>query len=87
MKQFSLSEIMNEIPNSSKFLFNDTQGLNHIFAEFLKYSFGFQLAELLPHIQYVASYFSLPIAYDLPHAAKLDPETVLKGHYEEFLSY
>jgi len=23
----------------------------------------------------------------LPHAAKADPDNVLKGHYEEFLSY
>jgi hypothetical protein len=86
-KQFTLSEIIHDIPQSSYFLFNDSQGLNHMFREFLKFSFGYQLEELLPSIQYAATFFSLPISYELPHAAKLDPDNVLKGHYEEFLSY
>ena len=83
-KQFSLSEIIHEIPVSSYFLFNDTQGLNHIFKEFLKYSFGYQLEELLPSIQYVANFFSLPISYDIPNAARANPENVLKVKFNCF---
>ena len=77
-KQFTLSEIIHEIPVSSYFLFTDTQGLTHIFKEFLKYSFGYQLEDLLPSIQYVANFFSLPISYDVPNAARIDPENVLR---------
>ena len=83
-RQFTLSEIIHEIPVSSYFLFNDTQGLNHMFQEFLKYSFGYKLEDLLPTIQYVAKFFSLPISCDLPNAAKANPENVFKVKFNYF---
>jgi hypothetical protein len=42
---------------------------NDIFADFLEYSFGFNLIDLLPTIQYLCTFFILPLNFDLPTAA------------------
>jgi len=49
--------------------------------------FGYELINLLPTIQYASTYFGMTISIDYPIAAKIDPENVLKGHFEDFLAF
>ncbi len=49
--------------------------------------FGYELINLLPTIQYASTYFGMAISIDYPIAAKIDPENVLKGHFEDFLAF
>jgi hypothetical protein len=80
-KQFGTKEIQESFGNSSNFLLdpNNRVGVfNNIFEEFLGYSFGFQIYELLPTIQYVSGFFKLQFNYDLPTAAKVNKDNVLE---------
>jgi len=86
-KEFDTDQIINEISCDSKFLYRDITGFNQIYSEFVKKSFSYDITEIVPAIQYVAPYFQVKFCYELPMAAKKAPDTVLTGHYEEFLSY
>ena len=59
----------------------------YFFGTFMEKCSGYELQNLLPTIQYSSTYFGLEIKIDYPIAAKIDPENVLKGHFEDFLSY
>lgn len=63
--QFFKDSIASEVENNSQFL-NDGYAYNDLFSDFLAQSFGFQIAELLPTIQYISSFMALPFNYDLP---------------------
>ena len=76
-KQFSTEQILEEFPRSSYFLINEEIEFNVLFQDFLIYSFGFQLCELLPSVQYASTFFILKMNYDLPTAAKVNKENVL----------
>ena len=76
-KQFSAEQILEEFPRSSYFLINEEIEFNVLFQDFLIYSFGFQLCELLPSVQYASTFFILKMNYDLPTAAKVNKENVL----------
>ncbi len=54
---------------------------NDLFGNFLIQCFGFQLTELLPTIQYVATFMALPFSYQLPNR-----ESSVEGHFEDFLA-
>ena len=54
-----------EFVYSSHFL-NPEYPFNDLFSDFLVQSFGFQLAELLPTIQYMSTFMALPFNYNLP---------------------
>jgi len=86
-KQFTTQQIHDEFPHSSLHLINQEYAFNHLFGDFLIYSFGFELIDLLPSIQYGSTFFKLPLNFDLPTAAKINKENVLEGHFEEFLAY
>lgn len=58
---------------------------NQLFIEFIYLSFGFQLHDLAPTIQYVASFMDIPFNYDMPMC--FQNKSALEGHFEEFLSY
>ena len=58
---------------------------NSLFAMFLEQSFSFELAELLPTIQYVSDVFKVPFAYDIPKLNSRHQSN--DDHYEEFLAY
>ena len=77
-KQFSIQQIVEEFPKSSLYLLDNESAYNDLFEDFLLYSFGFQLIDLLPSIQYASSYFKLPLIFDLPTAAKVNKENVLE---------
>jgi hypothetical protein len=42
---------------------------NSLFESFLEECFGYSLEELAPVLQYVVSYFALPMSFELPSAA------------------
>ena len=83
--EFNIEMIINEFVYSSNTFLNPNSEFNHLFMDFLFLSFGFQLHDLAPTIQYVASFMGLPFNYDLPHYAQ--NKNALEGHFEEFLSY
>jgi len=58
---------------------------NMLFMDFIFLSFGFQLHDLAPTIQYVSTFMSIPFNYDMPIYAQ--NKNALEGHFEEFLSY
>lgn len=78
MKRFGLNNIISEFPYSSSYLLNPESEFNNLFSGYLNYCFGFELVELLPSIQYLATYFGLNIVNNLPTVAKLNKEYVLE---------
>ena len=76
--QFSLQQIVEQFPYSSQYLLNPKYSFNDLFGEFLLFSFGFQLIDLLPSIQYASRFFQLPLNFDLPNAARIFKENVLE---------
>ena len=81
---FRVEEVLESFPRSSKYLFDPKNWLNDMFSEFLQYSFGFSLADLLPTIQYCSTYFILPLSFELPARVRNCEQEVV---YEEFCSY
>lgn len=77
-KQFTVDQIYDEFPRSSLYLLDQEYAFNDLFGDFLLYSFGFQLVDLLPGIQYASTFFKLPLNFDLPTAAKINKENVLE---------
>lgn len=86
-KQFSNNQMFEQFPRNSSYLLDKTNQFNDLFDKFLLYSFGFELSDLLPSVQYVSTFIKLPINLDLPKAVKMTKEKVLEGHFEEFLAY
>lgn len=84
--QFSVQEIVEQFPHSSQYLLNPNYAFNELFGDFLMFSFGFELIELLPSIQYVSRFFSLPLNFDLPNAARIFKENVLEVRHTSFHS-
>jgi hypothetical protein len=77
-EQFSVEKIVSEFPYSSLYLLDESFAYNDLFSNFMENYFGMSLLDLLPTIQYVSTYFSLPTNLSLPVAAKIDKENVLK---------
>ena len=77
-KQFSVQQIVDDFPKSSLYLLDNEYAFNDLFENFLLFSFGFQLIDLLPSIQYASTYFRLNLNFDLPTAAKVNKENVLE---------
>lgn len=84
-KQFSAQQIYEEFPKSSLYLIDQQYAFNDLFGDFLLYSFGFQLVDLLPSIQFASTFFKLPLNFDLPTAAKINKENVLEVKMNVFL--
>ena len=63
--QATREEISTVFCQSSQFL-TLCHPFNDLFSNFLEQSFGFQLQELLPTIQYIATFMALPFNYQLP---------------------
>ncbi len=55
---------------------------NDLFSDFLAQSFGFQLTELLPSIQYVSAFMVMPFNYTLP----VVPTEQSEANFEDFIS-
>lgn len=80
-KQFTEQQIYEEFSKSSLYLIDQQIAFNDLFGDFLLYSFGFQLVDLLPSIQYASTFLKLPLNFDLPTAAKINKENVLEVIY------
>ena len=78
LKQYTTQQIFEEFPRNSCYLLDKTSSFNDLFGNFLLYSFGFEISDLLPSIQYVSTYIRLPINLDLPKAVKMNKENVLE---------
>lgn len=66
MQQFTAKEIVREFPGSSLYLLDEENLFNDLFSHFLQYTFGFPLVDILPVVQYCATYFILPPNADKP---------------------
>ena len=85
IKEFTILMIWQEFVVSSNRFLNYFIDYNWLFNDFLYLSFGFQIHDLAPTIQYVWSFMSIPFNYDLPLSAQ--NKNCLEGNFEEFLSY
>ena len=83
--QFSINKIWGEFSYSSNGFLDPESEFNQLFIEFIFLSFGFQLHDLAPTIQYIASFMSIPFNYDMPMCYQ--NKNGMDGHFEEFLSY
>jgi len=83
--EFDIQRIWNEFPYTSSGFLNPNSMFNMLFMDFIFLSFGFQLHDLAPTIQYVSTFMSIPFNYDMPIYAQ--NKNALEGHFEEFLSY
>ena len=67
LRIFKEDEIVQIFPKSSQYLLKPTQ-FNSFYWKFLKQSFGFSLQDLLPTVQYCATFLFLPLDFNLPLA-------------------
>lgn len=56
-----------------------------MFSYFLRESFALEMREILPSVQYLASYFTLTLSYDRPLLE--DEESIEKMGLEEYCSF
>lgn len=66
MQVFTAEEIAEEFPRSSLYLLDDSNDFNDLFRGFLEHVFGCSLFEILPSVQYCATYFGLAFTYEKP---------------------
>lgn len=57
---------MEEFPRSSRYLTSHTSEFNYLYDSFVNYCFGMLLVDLLPTVQYAATYFILPLSFEPP---------------------
>jgi hypothetical protein len=63
---YTKEQVINNFPYSSQFLMEKSP-FNEFFTNFLKESFGWnEIRNLLPMIQYCATFVILPLKFDLP---------------------
>lgn len=84
-REFDAELIWNEFIYTANRYLDGNSEYSLLFMDFLYLSFGFQLEDLVPTVQYVSSFMSIPFNYDLPMYAQ--QQNALEGHFEEFLSY
>ncbi len=63
-----MKRIIEEFPRTSHYLVSeeDDSEFNHLFHIFLMDSFGLDMIEILPAVQYCSTYFGLPLSFDTP---------------------
>ena len=76
--QFNSNQMFEQFPNNNYYLVDKTSQFNQLFGNFLSYSFGFELNDLLPSVQYVATYVKLPLSLEMPKAVKMNKENILE---------
>lgn len=54
---------MTEFPGSSLYLIDESSEFNDLFRSFVGHVFGFSLCDILPTVQYCATYFDLVFSY------------------------
>lgn len=85
MKIFNNKEIVEEFPRSSLYLLDEGNEFNDLFRAFVEHVFGFSLPDILPTVQYCATYFCLNFSYEQP---LIDEESDLESmSLEEYCSH
>jgi hypothetical protein len=87
LEQFTAQYAAANFPSSSHFLLDHPDGLNGLFSRFAESCLGLQLTELLPALQFAASFITLEVNNDLPSAVKQRQTETLSGHFEDFLAF
>lgn len=72
---------MLEFPSTSMYLLSTEYEFNDFFNYFLCNSFGIQLIELLPYIQFISTFLIIQLDYDLPTSVKVNREKILEVHF------
>eukprot|EP01017_Pseudomicrothorax_dubius_P042492 TRINITY_DN6942_c0_g1_i1.p1 TRINITY_DN6942_c0_g1~~TRINITY_DN6942_c0_g1_i1.p1 ORF type:complete len:368 (+),score=51.42 TRINITY_DN6942_c0_g1_i1:938-2041(+) len=83
---FTSEQIVLEFPRRSKYLLDESP-FNKFYGEFVEFYFGLPLTELLPTVQYAATYYQLPLSFGYPIVVKHSRAAVLEGPFEELLAY
>jgi hypothetical protein len=68
-------------------MLDDENPFNDLFMNFLQTSFSIMLIDLLPTVQYCATYFILPFNYDDPITGNNNNEEESSIEFEDFCSY
>lgn len=82
---FKSKEIVEEFPCSSLYLLDEGNEFNELFRNFVESVFGFSLFEILPTVQYCATYFDLGFSYEKPVIS--EEEDLESMSLEEYCSY
>ncbi len=64
-----MKEIASEFPWSSQYMIKSDSVFNDLYYSFMEFSFGLTPIEILPSVQYCASYFILPFDFKYPEQA------------------
>ena len=80
---FKPKQISQEFPDSSLYLLDSELPLNAIYSKFLEFTFGLLLFDLLPTIQFCATFFILPVNFDIPNIELEAPGM----NAEEYVTY
>jgi hypothetical protein len=85
---YTKQKVISLFPNSSQYLKEDSH-FNEFFKRFLLDSFNQDLDDLLPNIQYAATFVILPLKFDLPDVIPENDEQNNEQvvSYEYFCSY
>jgi hypothetical protein len=84
---FTTDQIVSEFPESSLYVLDDKITFNSLFNSFAFFAFGYTLAELLPAIQYCATYFGLPLHFNMPSVVSLRRLNIAEVPYPGFFSH
>jgi len=83
--EFDVQKICGEFQYSSNGFLDMNSDFNQLFIEFIYMSCHFELHDIAPTIQYISSFMSIPLNYDLPMYCQ--DNNALNEHFEQFLSY
>lgn len=86
---FQLRQIISEFPRSSQYMLDESM-FNDLFYNFMEFTFKLTPIEILPSVQYCASYFHLP--FDFKHPEQIDEREIvtpslMQLNLEEFESF
>ena len=78
-----MKEIANEFPRSSQYMIKPDSTFNDFYYSFMEFSFGLTPIEILPSVQYCATFFILP--FDFKYPEQTDQYQIM--NLEDFESY
>lgn len=86
---FTQNQVLHEFPHSSHYLLDKDNMFNDLFCNFLESTFNSLLVDLLPEIQYCATYMCLPLVNSQPILPNQDvaSETMELQEYCSFQTF
>lgn len=85
LKIYNIKQITSEFPGSSLYLLDESNELNNLFRAFVEQIFGFTLFDILPVVQYAATFFDLRIMQEKPIINENEDLEVMS--LEQYCSY